>query len=151
MQSKEFSLYERVWLFSTSCNPFFCFYLFIFFHFLNSPLSPALDLPPPLFLFTWPRDAASSAFLSLIAASTEERECFEHISCVWGQADLQHQSCACIQTSAGPLVTPGECSLQQEPWGEQPVNSSSSTLPSKRTNFWGLSLAEVVHFTHRRW
>lgn len=48
------------------------FFTFLFsFHFPNSPLSPALNFAPHLFLFTCFRDAASSSFLSLIAASTE--------------------------------------------------------------------------------
>lgn len=52
--------------------PFSVFTFLIFsFHFPNSPLSPALNFVPHLFLFTHFRDAASSFFLSLIAASTE--------------------------------------------------------------------------------
>lgn len=108
-------IYVRLWLFCTSCNPFSCFFPFLFFPFPNSPLSPVVNFcpaslvnpylfifpPPPLLLFKCFRHATSSFSLCLIEASTEGAlwACFLCVGPHWPPAS---ESCACIKTSAWP-------------------------------------------------
>lgn len=79
------------------------FSVFIFLNFFSfSKFSYPLPSTLPLLCFSLNISEMLLLLPSPLLSQHQQRECSEHISCLWGQADLQHQSCACIQTSAWP-------------------------------------------------